>query len=183
MEAQLCVEPVVHVDESGLRVEGCLQWVHSAGTAQLTHYFVHPKRGTEAMDAAGILPHVTGWMVHDFWKSYFSYDSPHALCNQHILRELKFLFQEQHQAWAGRLSDLLNEFHAISKADPPPGEKLLEDCFTRYYAVLEEGRILNPRPDKNAGRTKQSKACNLLNRFENYDQCILAFLSSTVCFI
>ena len=115
-------------------------------------------------------------MVHDFWKSYLGYEGPHALCNQHLLRELKFLFEEQHQAWAGKLAELLNEFLRLSKADPAPDQKLLEKCFRRYHSLLEEARLQNPRRDKRPGRGKQSKACNLLERLENYDQCVLAFL-------
>ena len=64
----------------------------------MTFYGVHPKRGTEAMDAFGIIGACRQWVVHDHWKPYFSYqECLHALCNQHLLRELKFLWEEQQE--------------------------------------------------------------------------------------
>jgi transposase IS66 family protein len=63
-----------------------------ASTSRLTHYAVHPKRGTEATTAIGILPTYQGVSVHDGWKPYRAQTScRHALCNIHHLRELTFL--------------------------------------------------------------------------------------------
>ena len=51
---------------------------------------VHPKRGKQAMDAAGVLPAFAGIACHDAWKPYDGYDgvAGHALCGAHVLREL-----------------------------------------------------------------------------------------------
>ena len=112
LACQVPLAEVVHLDESGLRVDGTLHWLHVASTATLTCYGVHPKRGVEAMDALGIVGACRQWVVHDHWKPYFSYQQcQHALCNEHLLRELKFLWEEDGQVWAREMSALLLSFH------------------------------------------------------------------------
>ena len=94
---RLAQSPVVHFDETGSSVEGTRHWLHAASTTQLTYYEIHPKRGTQAMDQIGILPHFTGRAIHDFWKPYLTYECDHGLCNAHHLRELTFLYEQHHQ--------------------------------------------------------------------------------------
>lgn len=52
---QLHHAPVLCAEESGLRVDGKLHWMHVAATADLTWYGRHAKRGMEAIVAHGIL--------------------------------------------------------------------------------------------------------------------------------
>ena len=191
IKAQLRDAPVAHFDESGLRVAGKVQWLHVASTERLTDYTVHPQRGQAAMAAAGILPGFAGRAVHDHWKSYFTYaDSPHALCNAHHLRELKFIHEQYGQAWAETLAQLLVEIkRAVDTAQDDGHRALPADTVVafeqRYEAALKAGYQRNPRPPpppppvtggKKRGRPAQTPPLNLLDRLRDFKTETLAFM-------
>jgi len=99
---------VEHFDETGMRINGKLWWLHVACTSGLTDYFVHPKRGKAAIDEMDILPQFSGKAVHDSWHSYGGYDGcTHYLCNAHHLRELTFICEHYGQPWACQMMLLL----------------------------------------------------------------------------
>jgi transposase len=64
---EIAASPVAGFDETGFRVEGKLHWVHCARTGRYTLLTVHPRRGTKAMEAMGVLPSFAGIAVHDAW--------------------------------------------------------------------------------------------------------------------
>ncbi len=177
---------VVHFDETGLRSQGKLHWLHTAGTEQLTFYGLHARRGKEAMDELEILPHYTGCAVHDHWKSYFMFSCEHALCNAHHLRELTYLAEQEKQDWATSMIALLLEAKKASESMPEnclaEDSSELASILHRYDALIQEGLAQNlPPPEattrkKKRGRSKQSKAKNLLDRLRDFKDQVLAFL-------
>ncbi len=190
IKAQLRDASVAHFDESGLRVAGKLQWLHVASTERLTDYTVHAQRGQTAMAAAGILPGFTGRSVHDHWKSYFTYtEGPHALCNAHHLRELKFIHEQYGQAWAETLAKLLVEIKTAVDTAQADGQTTLpadtRAAFDqRYEEALQAGYRVNPRPPslpvgaggKPRGRPAQPPPLNLLDRLRDFKTETLAFM-------
>ena len=186
IKQQLIAADVVHFDESGLRVEGTLNWLHVASTPWLTYYTVHPKRGQEGMQAMGILPALQGRAVHDHWKSYFTFDHcQHALCNAHHLRELQFITDQYNQPWAQHLSQLLLDIKAEVEQAAPTQSTLSSDRlshFNQHYDQLIAQGLLanpppNPSPNKKPGRIKQSPPKNLLDRLQAFKPQVLAFMS------
>ena len=92
--------PVKHMDETGLRVNKKLLWLHVVCTPTLTHYRVG-SRGE-------MLSGVSGIVVHDFYKSYYTLkDVVHALCGAHLLREQQALIDIDNEPWAARMQALL----------------------------------------------------------------------------
>ena len=189
LKTYLIVSPEpVRFDETGARVAGTLAWLHSASTEQATYYELQPKRGSVAMDAIGILPHRTGWAIHDGLAAYFKYSNlRHGLCNAHHLRELKFIADQYRQPWAAAMTDLLLDIkQTVATAKALGGDALAAQALgrfeSRYTQIVDQGLLANPPPValagqlKKPGRVKQSPAKNLLDRLQAHRGSVLAFM-------
>jgi transposase len=182
----LAATPVAHADESGLRVEAKLYWLHTVASPTLTWYGVHAKRGAPAMQAHSILPRRTGVLVHDCWKPYWQMPGEHALCNAHLIRELTFLHETTGQRWPKRMIRHLTRARdhcerarrAQHSALPSRLQRRIE---RRYEAILAAARTCHPpqtrtRPQR--GRIKQSEAFNLIGRLTQHASAVLRFVSN-----
>ena len=189
VKEQLQQAAVLQVDETGLRVKGKLNWLHSASTDKLTDYTVHEKRGKEAMVAAGILDNFTGTLGHDHWKTYFSFEQcTHSLCNAHHLRELSYIEKQYGQPWAAAMAALLIDIKDEVEKTAPDSDHLPAETIQlyeqRYDALVSQGLQDNPyqaadSPQgaaKKRGRPKQTPAYNLLTRFRDFKPETLAFM-------
>ncbi len=177
---------VMGTDETGVRVQGVLHWLHVARTDKLTHYAVHRKRGKAAADVIGILPQFHGIMEHDGYSSYPQYSQcEHAQCNAHPLRALCFLEEHEKQPWAGNLKAHLLACHLTVEEARARGEtrlssEVVESLTNTYHQLIEAGLAAHPPPlpmPRHRGRVKQTKAKNLLDRLERDAQSILLFMS------
>jgi transposase len=178
-------EEAVHFDETGVRVAGKLNWLHSASTTRATLYQTHAKRGEDAMKKIDILPKRTGWSIHDFWKPYLKYtQTRHGACNSHLLRELTFVIEQYHQTWAAEMRDLLLNIKDTVETAKTQGQTALsqpqEQAFqSEYDRLVRLGLKINPTPPRvegQRGRVKQSPPKNLLDRFRDHPEKVLAFM-------
>ncbi len=182
---EVAAAAVVHFDETGVRVEGKLAWLHGASTREATYYQIHRRRGSEAIDAIGVLGSFTGVSVHDGWTSYAGYGELHALCNAHHLRELTFLWEERRQRWALALATELRRWkHLVDLAKARGQDHLaaatLRKIEHRYGQLLHIGMRANPPPPPpnrpRRGRRKKGKARSLVDRLWDNREHVLRFV-------
>jgi transposase len=172
--------PVAHADETGMRVEAKLHWMHTLVTPLLTWIGVHRRRGAEAMKHFDILPHFHGTLVHDGLESYRGFkDCIHSLCNGHHLRELKALAEDHKQPWAEQMGKLLQEAcHEVNvSADGRLTQARIAYYRLRYNKILRMGERKHPicAASGKRGRTKQSSTTNLLRRLREHADDVWRF--------
>lgn len=170
--------PVKHLDETGFRVGGKTQWLHTLSGADFTYYHVSEKRKS-------LLEGLEGTVVHDHWRPYFQLTGVHhALCNQHHLRELKALIEHDREAWATQMSGFLRmalrcRHRYGSRAIPAHALKRLEKIYGHIVSAgLTWHASLPPLAfQKKRGRLKRRTGHNLLLRLQNHRDDVLRFLN------
>lgn len=184
LKTYLLAARVLHFDETGMRCEKKLHWVHVASSQLATLYIMHAKRGQEAMNVAGILSNFQGIAIHDHWFPYFAYSQvKHGLCNAHYLRELIFVYEQEKEDWAKHMHDLLIlankevENHVEQGVLPPEVVMQIEQAYQQILiAGLAYHACLTPLPKGKRGRQKQRAGKNLLDRLSEKRDCVLRFI-------
>jgi len=130
-----------HLDETGFRIAGKLQWLHTTSSLAFTFYRAGEKRGAIPQDLQG------GVVVHDHFLPYRRLDTvDHAFCNAHILRELQSLIEFDKEPWAEAMPDMLREANlAVNKAREASAAALAPDKTRGLRRPLLGGRPARPR--------------------------------------
>jgi transposase len=165
--------PVKHLDETGIRIGGKTQWLHVISNATHTHYRACAKRGN-------LLEGVCGTVVHDHWKPYFTMTGVmHALCNAHILREIKALIEIEKEPWAKAMQRLLRLGCRFQKLP----DALWIDRFKHLYQrIIAQGLAFHDQQPAFAAQPKRGKkkrrtGHNLLIRLRDFQDDVLRFLA------
>ena len=202
LKAALLKQDVLNADETGSKVNGKMHWLHvvsnthftlldkAAPTGPVRLYGHHAKRGFKALEDMGVLNTFTGVVMHDCWTGYFKLKATHALCNAHLLRELRGLAEHHGQLWAGELRCALQGVyhHHKSGSLTPEAKATFYTTFDRLLeAGLAENPALEPVPKKRVGqdsavvlkkrgRVKQTPGRNLALRCQQHKDDYLRFL-------
>lgn len=175
-------QPVMHVDETSLRVDRKNHWIHVYSSGEVTLKLLHAKRGKEAMKSFNIIPRYGGIIIHDCWASYLSYDHcEHGLCGAHLLRELVFVMESNGYNWASNMKRLLQE--TCAKVSRRKRKKLTTREYAglqkRYRNILTRGESEMPpipaRQNGKRGKVAKSDAHNLLERLRDHEAAVLLF--------
>jgi transposase len=154
----IAAAPVVHFDETAIRVTGRNRWVHVACTPSCTMYHLDERRGQTAIDAAGILGRLRSPQVavHDGWMPYLKTcyaGTDHALCNAHHLRELIGWFETDPavHAWADTMATILCDGNRAVTAARAAGATsldpaVLDDLLRRWDTAVTAAYAATPRP-------------------------------------
>jgi transposase len=178
---------VNNCDETSMYMNGKTYWLHVFSNATATGYFIHPKRGIQAMNAMNMLPQYQGIAVHDHYLSYFTYEHiKHALCNAHHIRELRSIAEDYNQPWCKQMRQFLLEvnttvwnYKEAGKTELPP--EMLKKFSDTYDSILDlaQSQIPSITPTQNSkkrGRIKQHPAKNLLDRLSRRKKETLLFM-------
>lgn len=87
---ELRKERILHVDETGWKINGKRAWLHVIVSEHRAFFIVTEKRKDTKKGPLGILNDYEGCLIHDHYKAYYDLKScDHGECNAHILRYLK----------------------------------------------------------------------------------------------
>ena len=136
IQLQLLQSPILHADETGVRLNGKNSWIHVISNKSISFFAYHLNRGKQAMNAIGLLEKYKGTLVHDRFSSYFSYSCQHSLCNAHILRDLIYVEEAFNAPWAKSLRKLLIKAKNDKEQNPNLKASYYSKIFKKYVSLI-----------------------------------------------
>lgn len=176
-------------DETGLRADGVLHWLHVVCNDKATYLYADAKRGFTAIENDGLLLTSFGTLVHDCWSAYFKLDNlAHSICLAHIQRELRgAAIREKEQAeYFQDFEKLLLEMWKAKLDAVEAGQDRLEkekilQFRLQFRIKTEEGLTKFPKPKKKRyalglGKMPEGKTRSLLLRLQEREDEVFRFL-------
>lgn len=170
---------VLHVDETPVRANGGLEYVHAASTEFLTAMHTGG-RTKDDIDAGKILPGYTGTIVRDGYAGYVHLiDAHHAWCGAHLLRDLAAFHRvdPEGQLWAAAMADTLTDAHHHAQAARAAGRDTLDPDVLSAIRRRYRGATTAGISDNTArAGPLANDALTLAKRFRNHQDMILRFV-------
>lgn len=136
IKKQLLQSPILHADETGIRLNGKISWMHVISNKSISYFAHHLNRGRQAMDDIGVLALYKGNLIHDRFSSYFGYGCEHSICNAHILRDLIYVEEAFNATWAKQIKALLLEAKKTKEKNPNLKASYYSKVFNKYVSLI-----------------------------------------------
>lgn len=186
----LVSQKYVGADETGLRADGHLMWVHTLCDKLATYLESNKIRGNAGMDEIGLISALGDGTVltSDFWSAYMKYGNiVNAFCLAHLERELVAAAEREPknanlfkglQALLQTICHERNE--CVRNGIDTMDSHTLKKFNRKYDKILRDLRqsfppITKRQDGSTRGRIAQGKTRSLISRFENYKESILRF--------
>lgn len=130
--------PLVHVDETGMKVSGKPYWIHTITNEKGAVFFMTKRRGDEERGAIGKLKEYRGIVMHDHFLSYLKLPCTHAECNAHIDRYLKSGIDFDKNEECEEMLELLHKMLGRKRELITCGEGWMTDEEIREYKARYE---------------------------------------------
>ena len=171
VKKQLLQSPILHADETGVRLNAKISWMHVMSNKSISYFTHHLNRGRQAMDEIGLLALYKGTLIHDRFSSYFGYGCEHSLCNAHILRDLIYVEETFNATWAKQIKKLLLDAKKTKEKNPNLKASYYSKVFKKYVSLI---RPIITKYDK---KFKKTDAQRLAFALEKHKYLILKFIA------
>lgn len=174
---ELVTSPILHVDETPIRTEGKLGYVHVVSNNKLTLLSASKTRGKTAVEEIGVLNKCIGTLVSDHFVMYYNYGTRHQECNAHILRYLKGVSEIEHGGWSQDMISLLTEIlhrrkELINNGVQYFSKEDKESYTNKYVSIISKAK------DTYFEKTiYNTDSVNLYKRMEKYKENHLLFMN------
>ena len=177
-------EPVIHVDETGVKISGTQNWMHTITNEKGSYYVCTEKRGDRKRGPVSLLELYTGIVVHDHFSTYQGLLlCKHAECNAHIDRYLKagidFEKSEACEQMLSLLHAMLHRKHELvseGKTSMPAEEIAIYE--TAYDRILNQE--LEKYPDKKCSKKDEPEYIKTFRRLRDYKEDHLRFMKEFI---
>lgn len=153
---ELKKENVLHVDETGWKINGKNAWMHVIVSELGAYFIVTDKRKDTEKGPLRILQDYRGCLIHDHYKGYYDLTGcKHGECNAHILRYLKGGAELDKNKACTEMIELIQEMirekkELIRNGSMKMDKKRIQSYEERYSAIIKQEleRYAKEHPEK-----------------------------------
>lgn len=177
IKTKLLNNAVLHVDETGTRVNDTNMFFRNYSDERRVLYTVNQTKGKEAIKDDGLLNQYVGTLIHDHNTVYYNYGTGHGECNVHLIRYLRANTENTLHNWSDEMIEFLLSLKrskelAISFGMACFEQEDIENYRRRYDEIVGVGF---DTMKETKSRLYQHEEKKLLNRLKKYRDNHLLF--------